>query len=375
MPVPSAITELSTTPASNSPAGSESPSTTDDYLRSQAAFIAQLRAVIGGAADANIPSAWLTAAAKRSLNGGATTLSTATTLTSSAAGKLYSVSANVTITLPSANAVSVGSVIAIRATSANGCTVNATLGDVGGAASMVMRSGELVEFMSNTVAGGGWLVVTRQAYDAFPLSAKDNPAMGSFIGTQTKMQTVASGATNPVYPVNGCYIKNTATAPSTWAFNTAFIDTSVAIATWRVEITNGGAFTQTWPGSVVWDNGSAPVLQASGVDTIEFWHDGTTLRGRHISQGTVGNGQTWQNVSRALGTTYTNSTGRPIMVSASANMTIANQTLQFFVNGAVQASVQQDGYAVGFQVIVPSGATYSMGPAVNFTLVHWSELR
>lgn len=49
MPVPSAITDLSTTPASNSPAGSESPATTDDYLRTHAAFIAQLRAALASA--------------------------------------------------------------------------------------------------------------------------------------------------------------------------------------------------------------------------------------------------------------------------------------------------------------------------------------
>ncbi len=41
MPVPSAITDLSTTPASNSPAGSETPSSTDDYLRTLSAFIKQ----------------------------------------------------------------------------------------------------------------------------------------------------------------------------------------------------------------------------------------------------------------------------------------------------------------------------------------------
>ncbi len=43
MPVPVSITALSTTPASNSPPGSESPILADDYLRTQAAFIAQLR--------------------------------------------------------------------------------------------------------------------------------------------------------------------------------------------------------------------------------------------------------------------------------------------------------------------------------------------
>lgn len=43
MPVPSSINDLSTTPGSNFPAGSESPATFDDYLRTFAAFIAQLR--------------------------------------------------------------------------------------------------------------------------------------------------------------------------------------------------------------------------------------------------------------------------------------------------------------------------------------------
>lgn len=43
MPLPSSINDLSTTAASNSPAGSESPSLIDDYLRTYASYIAQLR--------------------------------------------------------------------------------------------------------------------------------------------------------------------------------------------------------------------------------------------------------------------------------------------------------------------------------------------
>lgn len=42
MPVPSTIADLSTTPGSNSPAGSESPALMDDYLRTAFAFIKQL---------------------------------------------------------------------------------------------------------------------------------------------------------------------------------------------------------------------------------------------------------------------------------------------------------------------------------------------
>lgn len=43
MPVPASIDDLSTTPGSNSPAGSESPGLIDDYLRTISAFVAQLR--------------------------------------------------------------------------------------------------------------------------------------------------------------------------------------------------------------------------------------------------------------------------------------------------------------------------------------------
>lgn len=43
MPAPTLITDLSTTAASNSPAGSETPSVLDDVQRAHAAFIAQLR--------------------------------------------------------------------------------------------------------------------------------------------------------------------------------------------------------------------------------------------------------------------------------------------------------------------------------------------
>lgn len=47
MPVPSAITDLSQTAGSNSPSGSESPITTDNYFRAHASYIALLNAAVG----------------------------------------------------------------------------------------------------------------------------------------------------------------------------------------------------------------------------------------------------------------------------------------------------------------------------------------
>lgn len=78
-----------------------------------------------------------------------------------------------------------------------------------------------------------------------------------------------------------------------------------------------------------------------------------------------GVGQTWQDMtsSRASGTTYTNSTGRPIQVyiqtsTGGGNFTVGNATLPTHGSSMIQ-------------VTVPSGETYSFSAAFNA----WWELR
>ena len=100
----------------------------------------------------------------------------------------------------------------------------------------------------------------------------------------------------------------------------------------------------------------------------------------------LGVNQTWQNVlgSRALGTTYTNTTGRPIMVS----VTTSSST-----NGAVTASATVAGVVIASQTVsesngtvftpfpnnmtfvVPPGATYSVSVGSGGSLTVWTELR
>ena len=93
----------------------------------------------------------------------------------------------------------------------------------------------------------------------------------------------------------------------------------------------------------------------------------------------LGVGQTWQDVtaSRVLGTTYTNSTGKPISVSArTINATTAHD-IYIVVAGVAIASIRDDGTAIGksayVTAIIPKGITYSV--VSNKALSIWLELR
>lgn len=93
----------------------------------------------------------------------------------------------------------------------------------------------------------------------------------------------------------------------------------------------------------------------------------------------IGVGQTWQSVtgSRAIGTTYTNSTGRPIAVSVIINTTTSAIT-QLVIAGIAIAKINT-GVAGGSQYltgIVPAGATYAIqNVAGSQTVDNWLELR
>ena len=98
-----------------------------------------------------------------------------------------------------------------------------------------------------------------------------------------------------------------------------------------------------------------------------------------------GIGQTWQTLtgSRAFSTVYTNSTGKPIAVSASVYGTVANSTVymswtiggvvQIGGNGAPTHAVPTDTTITAF-AIVPPGVTYQL-LVTNAGLNFWQELR
>jgi hypothetical protein len=93
------------------------------------------------------------------------------------------------------------------------------------------------------------------------------------------------------------------------------------------------------------------------------------------AMGSLGYGQTWQDVtaSRAIGTTYYNTTGKPIMVAFTG-----------FAAGAITFVMTINGSAVNFGwatgsvngsgvVVIPAGASYVLSNPTTKTL--WQELR
>lgn len=112
-----------------------------------------------------------------------------------------------------------------------------------------------------------------------------------------------------------------------------------------------------------------------------------------IINGSLGVSQTWQDVkaSRSLGTTYTNSTGKPIQVSVSISNSSGSSggsrpRVGFYV-GSVRVCLMTVGdangsnfadFTVNGQMIVPAGSTYSVSyvdGTNNLVIVDWSELK
>jgi hypothetical protein len=182
---------------------------------------------------------------------------------------------------------------------------------------------------------------------------------------------------------------------------TAFVKTSLDVAAANIAITGGTIDNVDITGGTIVDldtplavnsggtgkstlalnnvllgNGTAAVKEvAPGASGNVLKSDGTTWVSGTISAG-IGDGQTWQAVtgSRAIGTTYTNSTGKPIQVNVYITLP-SFSSASFQVNGlSVFTSSNQLERTLNTTLtsIIPIGATYSV---TSGSLAYWVELR
>lgn len=101
---------------------------------------------------------------------------------------------------------------------------------------------------------------------------------------------------------------------------------------------------------------------------------GGQIRSGDTSGGGFGYGQSWQSVSRVSGTTYYNTTSKPIMVSAWCNNSSANASIYITVNGVQMSNsnINNAGSTTLVTAVVPIGHSYVITANASMTVTELS---
>ncbi len=148
--------------------------------------------------------------------------------------------------------------------------------------------------------------------------------------------------------------------------------------------TSANAVTINRAGADTFVGGATSFVLVGQGDTRTVRSDATS-KWATLALSALGYAQTWQNVigSRAVGTNYTNTTGRPIEVLVMANTTAAAGAVLTTVVGGVTLGAFAGLYSASggasaiAQFVVPSGTVYSvaMSGGGSPVLASWVELR
>jgi hypothetical protein len=230
-----------------------------------------------------------------------------------------------------------------------------------------------------TVAGT--LVASGQVVSSGTLNVTGAFQLDATAGASGQALVSAGGSNTPTWSTLGTMAaQNSTTVAITGGTITGITDLTVAdggtgassITANSVILGNG---TSTLSGNLVAPSTSGNVLTSNGTTWTSAAPSG------------LGVGQSWTNVKtspgRSLGTTYTNSTGKPIQLSVTiTHPDGANSEISISVNSVVIGYLA-DRYGgntpllrMGLQHIIPAGATYAISTVVGSpTIESWFELR
>ena len=229
-----------------------------------------------------------------------------------------------------------------------------------------------------TVAGT--LVASGQTVLSGTLNVTGAFQLDATAGASGQALVSAGGSNTPTWSTLGTMAAQNASAVAiTGGTITGITDLAVA---------DGGTGASTLSANAVLLGNGTSALQTVAPSTSGnvLTSDGTTWTSATPAGG-IGISQTWQSVigSRSTGTTYTNSTGKPIMVSVSCQSTSSpGGAFGFQINGtrvAWQGAAQNASISSfsNITIIIPNGVTYLVesGSVSNggIAVSYWYELR
>jgi len=110
------------------------------------------------------------------------------------------------------------------------------------------------------------------------VAAETDPVFTDEYDLALEIDNGASGAAETIDWTSGSKQKSTLSEACTFTFTPPD-----GVRTLTLKCINFGAFTPTWPGTVIWSGGDEPEWKTSGTDIAEFVYDGTSYYGTVIS--------------------------------------------------------------------------------------------
>jgi len=177
---------------------------------------------------------------------------------------------------------------------------------------------------------------------------------------------VSNGGTGATSITANALVKGNGTSAFTAATSAEIVSAIGATA-----VTNATNATTATTVSTTVASGATGTTQASTDNSTKI---ATTA---YVQSTGLGWGQTWQDVksSRSSGTSYTNSTGKPIMVAVAGTASSGSPNVTVVVGGVTIISYSFPYGDQPFSFIVPHNTAYSVTFGTGTLIDTWTELR
>lgn len=125
------------------------------------------------------------------------------------------------------------------------------------------------------------------------------------------------------------------------------------------------------------DGVGAVSIASNNIAKIDAVNAALALKANTADLKELGVGQAWQSFTvgtqRISGTTYTNSTGKPITVFLNINIDTGGGATMVINGLSTSINVGYSGVAIPYTIIVPNGNTYQITAPQGISI--WAELR